>query len=70
MKHRKTIHEAATLSAGKPDPKTIELRAYELYLNQGRDPGHDSEGWMQAEAELIQLGEATRLNCRVKPEGR
>jgi hypothetical protein len=62
MKHHKTIHEAATRSAGKPDPKAIEVRAYELYSNRGSEHGHDAKDWLQAEAELIQRGEATHAS--------
>ena len=32
----------------------VEQRAYELYENRGREPGHDSEDWFQAVSELLQ----------------
>ncbi len=30
----------------------ISRRAYELYEQRGRDDGHETEDWLQAEAEL------------------
>jgi hypothetical protein len=30
----------------------IELRAYELYEQRGREDGHDVEDWLQAQAEV------------------
>lgn len=35
-------------------PEQIRLRAYELYLEGGREPGKDKEHWLRAEAELNQ----------------
>ena len=40
-----------------PDPKTIERRAYELYLDRGSDHGHDFDDWLRAERELKERGE-------------
>jgi hypothetical protein len=37
-----------------PTQKQIEARAYELYLQRGREDGHDSEDWLIAEKELKQ----------------
>jgi len=31
----------------------IRVRAYELYLERGREPGHETEDWLRAEAELM-----------------
>ncbi len=31
----------------------IQSRAYELYLQQGRQPGKALENWLQAESELL-----------------
>ena len=38
----------------KPDPshQQIEHRAYELYVERGREPGHALRDWLDAEAEL------------------
>jgi hypothetical protein len=30
----------------------IRVRAYELFEQRGREPGHDLDDWLQAEAEL------------------
>ena len=35
-----------------PTREQIALRAYELYLSRGSEPGHESEDWLAAEAEL------------------
>jgi hypothetical protein len=32
--------------------ENIRHRAYEIYLERGREPGHDVEDWLQAEREL------------------
>ena len=46
----------------------IRRRAYELYERRGYEPGHESEDWLQAEAELARertkplAGEAVRKN--------
>jgi hypothetical protein len=37
-----------------PTKKQIEARAYELYLQDGREDGHDIEDWLIAEMELKQ----------------
>ena len=33
----------------------IRNRAYQIYLEHGRQPGHDLDDWVQAEYELMQL---------------
>jgi hypothetical protein len=46
----------------------IRRRAYELYERRGREAGHETEDWLQAEAELARertkllAGEAVRKN--------
>ena len=35
-----------------PTREQIALRAYELFLARGSEPGHESEDWLAAEAEL------------------
>jgi hypothetical protein len=37
-----------------PTERQIEARAYDLYLQRGRQDGHDSEDWLTAEKELKQ----------------
>ena len=38
----------------QPSNNQIEARAYELYLERGREDGHDVEDWIAAETELTQ----------------
>jgi hypothetical protein len=33
----------------------ISLRAYELYVERGREDGHDLEDWLQAELEVTAM---------------
>lgn len=35
-----------------PSNEQIEARAYEIYLERGREDGHDTEDWLAAEKEL------------------
>jgi hypothetical protein len=39
----------------------IQVRAFELYEQRGKEPGHDLDDWLQAEAELT---ETTRSQIR------
>ncbi len=41
-------------AGGDPQPGQEEIarRAYELYLQRGSVPGHETDDWLQAEAEL------------------
>jgi Protein of unknown function (DUF2934) len=41
-------------SEGRPSDEEISQRAYELYLQRGSLPGHETDDWLQAEAELIE----------------
>jgi hypothetical protein len=36
----------------EPSEEQIRARAFELYLERGREPGHELEDWLQAEFEL------------------
>jgi len=58
MKHHKHPHPPSSSGKQNPDPKKIEHRAYELYLDRGSDPGHDFDDWLRAERELKADGEA------------
>ena len=35
------------------DHEAIRKRAYELYVDRGREDGHDLEDWFRAEEELM-----------------
>ncbi len=39
-------------TAGAPSHDAVARRAFELWEQQGREPGRDVEHWLQAEAEL------------------
>ena len=45
-----TSAEFGTKSA--PNREQIALRAYELFLARGSEPGHEEADWLAAEAEL------------------
>lgn len=34
------------------DRQKIQLLAYQLYEQRGKEPGHDVEDWLQAETEI------------------
>ncbi len=38
-----------------PNKSAIALRAYEIYVENGRQDGYDLDNWLQAEYELLQL---------------
>jgi hypothetical protein len=38
-----------------PSEEQIRARAFELYLERGRQPGHEIDDWLQAEFELTHL---------------
>ena len=38
--------------ARKPSREEVELRAYEIYVEQGCEDGHDVDHWLAAETEL------------------
>jgi hypothetical protein len=41
-------------TVGRPSDEEISARAYELYLQRGSVSGHETDDWLQAEAELIE----------------
>lgn len=45
--------------AGKSSPSenAIRERAYELFVERGREPGHDVEDWLRAKRELSGSGQ-------------
>jgi len=38
-----------------PSEEQIRARAFELYQERGRQPGHELEDWLQAEFEVTHL---------------
>ena len=43
------------MTVRQPSPEQIAARAYQIFLERGRLPGHDMDDWLQAEYELMQL---------------
>jgi hypothetical protein len=39
----------------RPTHQDVAARAYQIYVERGRLPGHDVDDWLQAEYELMQL---------------
>jgi hypothetical protein len=52
MKHHKSQHPQGSHSGAITEPKSIEQRAYELYVEHGSIPGNDLQDWLWAEREL------------------
>lgn len=58
MQHKKP--KAKTTRPSQPPPARVVLDreavarlAYELYVQRGREPGHDAEDWLMAEQTLL-----------------
>jgi hypothetical protein len=45
-----------------PSPDEVARRAYLNYVNQGAQPGHDVQHWLEAEAQLIAERNLTRVH--------
>ena len=45
-------HAEGTSANHAPNHDEIRLRAYDIYLGRGGDPGHELEDWLQAESEI------------------
>jgi len=43
------------MKVNNPSQYEIRVRAFELYLEGGRQPGHELDDWLQAEFELTHL---------------
>lgn len=57
---------AADLNPGgadfTPSPDEVARRAYFTYVNEGSQPGHEVQHWLQAEAELLTERNLTRVH--------
>jgi len=51
----------------QPTPDQIALRAYEIYLERGCEPGHELEDWTRAEHELSPKKSKPRQKAPAKP---
>ena len=43
------------MKVNEPSTAQIRARAFELYVQRGKQPGHELEDWLQAEFELMHL---------------
>jgi len=43
------------MTTKRPIHQEIAARAYQLYVERGRQKGHDVDDWLQAEYELLEL---------------
>ncbi|MDB6033801.1 MAG: hypothetical protein JWM16_4139 [Verrucomicrobiales bacterium] len=39
----------------------VQRRAYEFYLKRGKEPGHEMEDWLRAEAEVREWEETQKF---------
>jgi hypothetical protein len=53
---RKSARSAPAPSPAFAPAEEIARRAYELYLDRGRDEGHALDDWLRAEAEIRAKG--------------
>ena len=55
--HQATSTQAASESpvSNSPSYEEISQRAYEIYIERGKQPGNDLDDWLQAELELGQV---------------
>jgi hypothetical protein len=60
------------MMAKHPTQQEVAARAYQIYLDRGRQDGHAVDDWLQAEYELIQLplGEIAKLDAPAAPRQR
>ncbi len=45
-----------------PSPDEVARKAYFCYVNEGSRPGRDVQHWLQAEAQLIEERNLTRIH--------
>jgi hypothetical protein len=43
------------MKVSRPTDQQIRQRAYEIFVQSGREPGYAVDNWLQAEYELMQL---------------
>jgi hypothetical protein len=57
MKHHKVLRQDKASNEGRTKVELaaeIRRRAYELYVQHGREDGHALEDWAQAEVEVLE----------------
>ena len=45
-----------------PSPDEVARRAYFSYVNQGSQPGHEVQHWLEAESQLLAERNLTRIH--------
>ena len=53
MAHKIRFAEPPDIGSQELTEEIIRKRAYELFETHGRQPGHDMEDWLEAEAEVM-----------------
>jgi hypothetical protein len=53
-------------NGNQPTRAEIALRAYQIYLERGGEPGKEFEDWMQAERQLVAEHGKPRRKAKVK----
>ena len=43
------------MKSNRPAEEQIRIRAHEIFLQHGGQPGHDLDNWLQAENELMEF---------------
>jgi hypothetical protein len=46
------LHNPPKKAKAAPSGAEISMKAYDIWLSQGQQPGHDQEHWFQAEQQL------------------
>ena len=49
------MHNPPKKTKAAPSEAEISTKAYEIWLSQGQQPGHDQEHWFQAEQQLMSV---------------
>ena len=65
--HKKARKDAAadqTNPHNEPTFEEIQMRAYEIYIQRGRQAGSDLDDWFQAEKELTTSQNSSRDSLR------
>ena len=56
------VNPSQTETNFTPSPDEVARKAYFTYVNQGSQPGHEVQHWLDAEAELTAERNRTRIH--------
>ena len=56
------VNPSQTETNFTPSPDEVARKAYFTYVNQGSQPGHEVQHWLDAEAELTAERSLTRVH--------